>query len=132
MQIKISHSIWNGTSIAFSFWRRDIAVAAGIVAEPMDLYSKNDKIPWKEINKLTDYTGYWKAHPGDPIWFILAHDHSTGYITANHAGELAMRLETLLDKLPGKESYPNQQTVTKKIIKGLKDAATKKEEVTFE
>jgi hypothetical protein len=120
-----------GTRVSFSLWRREIALAAGLIADKNNLYTVEDKIKWDFFEKKTDFLGYWKEHPGDPIWFLIAHKDTEGIITWQQASELSKRLKSLISALPGKESYPNFQVMTKKIISTLNKAAKAQEDITF-
>lgn len=131
MNICISHGvISSGSKISFSIYRGIIAVAAGITEKPEDLYNPwLDKTDWKTISQYTDFFGYWKIEPKDPIWYLLAHSDSAGSIRPEHAIALANRLKDLLPKLPEKSIAIK---ISKLFIKGLKAAAKNNEELTIE
>lgn len=131
MSMTIEPAIYSGSANFFSLWRREIAKAAGIVENKDSLYSPLDKIDWQYFAKRTDFLGYWSEHPGDPIWFLIAHNDTQGILSVEHTKELSKRLKTIVPDLPGKEQYPNWQAVTKKIIKALNDAAKEQTELTF-
>lgn len=131
MSIKISSEVYDGSGTFFSMWRKEIAVAAELIEDKDELYSSSGKINWDYLAKQTDFLGYWKTHPGDPVWFIIAHNDSDGILTHEHAAELSKRLKDLVPKLSGKDKYPNWQTQTKNIIKGLNKAVKAKEDINF-
>lgn len=117
--------------ISFSFWRKEIALAAELIQDKTILYSDEDKIDWKYLEKQTDFLGYWKEHPGDPIWYLIAHSDTSGIITWQQAKELAPRLKELVPKLPGTGKFPNYQFITKKTITLFNKAVKNEEDIIF-
>lgn len=131
MSLIIASNTGDGSRIIFSLWRRELALAAEIITDKDHLYTPEDKINWDYFAKQTDFLGYWKSHPGDPIWFILAHKDDEGLISFENLDELSKRLKELVPKLPGKEQHPNWQTMTKKFITTINKAYKEKENMLF-
>lgn len=129
MDITISHGIYNGSIPEFNLYRGVIASLFGIVEKPEYLYLPElDKTDWSYINQCTDYFGYWKKTPVDPIWYLIAHTDNTGYIQAKHCAPLLESLSKIkIDTNSGfGGSIPN---IHKSFIKGLKLAIAANEDV---
>lgn len=132
MGLTISHGILENDSLVyFNLYRGIIATLSEVVEKPEYLYLNNyDPTNWKQINSLTDYFGYWKTEPKDPVWFLLAHSDTAGFIKSEHAKLLSERLANFTDSI--KEMYPpDLLKMHKTFIKGLSLAAKNNEEVIF-
>lgn len=130
MYISISHGVLsNGTKISFNRYRGLIASIIGITEKEEDLYNPwLDPTDWKTISQYTDYFGYWKEAPKDPIWYLLALSDTYGVIKPEYGLLLANRLTEILPLFPEKS---DSIKITKLFIKGLKAAAKKNEELTI-
>lgn len=132
MFISISHGILEkGSRAIFNYYRGALATTCGLVERPDHLYIPDcDKNDWKYISSVTDYFGYWKEAPIDPIWYLIAHSDNSGYFTAEQALLLAARLTELQVQL--KDSFGTDiPKINKIFITGFKEAANKNEKVTI-
>lgn len=129
--MEIEPSIFEGNKIFFNLFRRELAQAAEII--PVDGYfgTPEDGIDWKYISTLTDFTGYWVEKPKDPIWYLLAHSDSGGYINWEDLKPLSTRLGELKKLLPGSDTLPNWKKFTGNFNKKILEAYSEKQNLIF-
>lgn len=113
--MKIEPDVYEGTRVFFNFFRKELAVAAGIITPDKYFGTPDDGIDWKSITKMTDYFGYWNTEPKDPIWYLLAHSDKDGIITLQQMATLHPRLLKLSKNLDGKGTFPNWEKVCKEF-----------------
>lgn len=117
--------------VLFNLFRKELAVATGIITEDKYFGAPDDGIDWKSISKMTDYFGYWSNQPKDPIWYLLAHSDRDGIITVDQQELLIPRLTELSKNLSGTESLPNWKKFTTDFVKVMKIAYTSGKDLTF-
>lgn len=128
MSLQVSHGCWDGPYSSFNTWRRAVAKAIG-----MDLDEH-----WKELNTKQPVAAKVLAagvaippeYVSRPLVRLLDHSDCDGLIKWEDAGSIADDLETVLDDLPQGGAF-SPLAVTWRWIRGLRAAATAKEDVTF-
>jgi hypothetical protein len=141
MGLDTTHDAWHGSYGAFSTWRKDIAVAAGIIGREDNLYptsfytpnTKDSPIDWDFWDSQTDYFGKWMTDPEDVIWVLLAHSDCEGHIKKRFLRPLADRLEALVplvDDQPG-HFTDYMSTRTQRFVNGLRLAAADGKKLRF-
>lgn len=110
MGLDTSHDCWHGGYISFMAWRQSIAKAAGL----------------PDLMMMQDYGGSIPWNSEDPLTVLLDHSDCDGIIAAKDCTPLADRLESLLPVILEGEGGPTRQ-----FIAGLRDAASKSEDVDF-
>jgi hypothetical protein len=143
MGLDTTHDAWHGSYGAFSVWRKDIAVAAGIIGPDDSLYPrssydvkrgvKDSPIDWLFWDTQTDYYGKWKKDPEDVIWVLLAHSDCEGHIKKRFLRPLADRLEALVPQVDGQDwQYTDyMSTRTQRFVNGLRLAAADGQKLRF-
>lgn len=133
--LDISHNCWYGSYGTFHRWRMEIARSLGYeCVEDDDGDGPTFLMPWSELGYdrpqgkyiPTDIVlGEWLSHdPPNPISVLLGHGDCDGVIKKEHAGPLA-------DALEGLELHEKWRGITDRFVAGLRDAASKQEDVTF-
>lgn len=124
MGLRVSHGCWYGSYTAFKRWRDAISFAAGV--QPV----------WDRFD-LRNYDGIWSTPPFDPLFVLLVHSDCGGVISAEHAGPLADRLESLLPSIADVAndaqitSQGGRIQVTRNFIQGLRAASKAGESIVF-
>lgn len=143
MGLDTTHGAWHGPYGSFSRWRREVAVAAGIIQADESLYPlrgydsdtlKDSPIDWTLWDAQTDYMGKWKQDPDDVIWVLLAHSDCEGHIKERFLLPLADRLEALVpavdhNEFGGYSGYARNRT--QQFVDGLRLAASEGKRVKF-
>lgn len=135
MGLDTSHDCWHGAYSAFSRWRNDVAVAAGYKLKRYDNGHLTVDLPWEDFT-AENLQGEWNSMPGDdPLLFLIIHSDCDGVIHPSEGALLADRLEQLLPKLDDTEAHghiwPHTRGKTEQFIAGLRDAASRGEDVDF-
>lgn len=139
MGLDTSHDAWHGAYGAFSRWRHDIAVAAGIIQKDESLYyvedgkdaPKGSPLDWDALNAMTDHGGNWSEEPEDPIWYLLNHSDCDGVILHKHTLPLALRLKGLIPLVDNAFVSGWYENRTKRFVRGLMLAHEAGEDVDF-
>lgn len=138
MGLSTSHKAFSGAYSGFSYWRRKLAIRAGLIGPGQTLFHKafyddqtldDTPIDWDAIGKMTDFKGNWFSQPEDPIFYLLAHSDVDGVIKVEHMIPLADRLEELEEIVDAE--FPVWRKPTRAFIDGLRKAAAANEEITF-
>ena len=108
MGLDVSHDCWHGAYSSFHGWRSAICLAAGY-----------GNYMTSVIAGIIDKK--------DPIAKLLYHSDCEGTISWKDCSKIANRLEEIYPLL--KDKFDKQYTLN--WIKGLKEAAKKKEDVEF-
>lgn len=120
MGLTISHGCWHGPYSAFAWWRGEIAKAAGVPLEVVERFCAHDQ----SID--------WSALKPDAVYILLAHSDYEGHILWQECRALANRLQELLLALPAIDDPDlDARPATRKFIRGLRLAATRKQNVIF-
>lgn len=141
MGLDTSHDAWHGAYGAFARWRKDIAIALGLITEGESLFPKSKYDPeelkdsplnWEKLDAMTDCEGIWYEQPDDPIWYLLNHSDCSGVIKHEHLLPLANRLQELVPLVDNPESvsdwYNNR---TQRFVDGLRAAHDAGEDLDF-
>lgn len=139
MGLDTSHDCWHGPYSAFTRWRLAVAEAAGYTVWPVTyengMAMNTVMIDWGHImaENPDALNGEWRTVPADPLLYLIVHQDCEGVIHPQHAAPLADRLESLLDRIPetGRGEWERLRDKTVLFIAGLRDAATKGEDVEF-
>ncbi len=116
MGLTVNHGCFNSPYSTFDWWRRRIAITAGIPIERMDGYCEDES--------LTPIP--WDLYEPDILIALLVHCDNYDGIAAESCGPLADRLQQLLDVMIAKsEDETEEQIITSKFIRGLRRAARK-------
>src|SRR5579871_1896084 len=117
MGLTISHGCFRASASTFHWWRCQVAAAAGIDLEQMEGYMESPSaIPWASLQP-------------DILHVLLMHPDWEGSIRWQDCRPLADRLAVLLDKLPqSDEPSLDARPLTRKFIRGLRLASTRKQE----
>ncbi|MBS1666522.1 MAG: hypothetical protein JST58_04020 [Bacteroidetes bacterium] len=152
MGLDISHETWHGAYSAFHAWRQEIARVAGL--PPLDLmegfYDENSSNPFTMIDiRYPDKNGSdvwqitkirksfpikWDCLKPNPLYELLTHSDSEGYINWSKCEKIADELEKLLPLFNDENiggHIGNWKDKTKTFIKGLRLAFKKKERLQF-
>jgi hypothetical protein len=123
MGLTVTHGCFNGPYRTFHWWRCEIAKVAGIPIEKMEGCCEEDGvIPIR-----------WRSLEPDILHVLLFHSDYDGSIAFEQCGPLADRLQQLLDiMMANSDTETDEQIVTRKFIKGLRRAASRKKGVEFE
>lgn len=132
MGLDVSHDAWSGAYSSFYRWRMGVAKAAGyeIVSYPDRGEREMPKVWLDESFAIANYMGEWERLPEDPLLVLMIHSDCDGIIPANATRWLADRLEGLLPALPV-EDDDRLRIKTERFIAGLRDAASRDEDVEF-
>lgn len=119
MGLDTSHDYWSGGYVSYFRWRLALARAAGFKMREDPMFGE-----------------VWEPGPkGDVLNDLLQHSDCEGKISWKLCGPIATRLEALLPALAklgdGGGRIGNYEEKTKQFIKGLRDAASKKENVEY-
>lgn len=137
MGLCTTHNAWQGSYGSFSKWRKDIAVAAGLIKPEDELYpsmaaGKVSPINWEFWDSQTDYYGKWKKDPDDVIWVLIAHSDCEGHIKKRFLLPLADRLEALVPVVDDPESISEWYGGrTQRFVDGLRLAAQEGKKLRF-
>jgi len=135
MGLDTTHNCWHGAYSAFGQWRRTLAYVAGYwITKVQDgIYNQETIIvDWGHLQDKI--LGDWDKVPDDPLLILIAHSDCEGAIHPREAKALADRLEELKSKLPngGNQGHIwDYKEVTQRFIDGLREAASKNEDVEF-
>lgn len=135
MGLDCSHDCWHGAYSRFNHWRDELArVADYRLREPTEeekhngLFGPVIDLNWEQI-PLARAMGEWGSQvPDDPLIYLIAHSDCDGVIHPAQGRPLADRLEQLLPKLGDGQGWPER---TRQFIRGLRDAASRGEDVEF-
>ncbi len=153
MGLDLTHDCWHGAYSAFHRWRQKIAYAAGM--PPLDLmdgmfthledgrdlptlYCQKDlngEYPHRILKIDALLPILWSSLKPDPLHTLLHHSDCDGELAWEDCAAIADRLEELLPELPDVEDHGhigNWRDKTSKFIDGLRDAASRKENVLFQ
>lgn len=103
MGLVISHGCWHGPYSAFMRFRIAVAKAAGI----------------PDLMAMDGYGGETKWNESDPLTILFLHSDCEGIIASKDCEPLAKRLEEVMG------------LYTQRFIAGLRDAASKGEDIEF-
>jgi hypothetical protein len=157
MGLDTSHNCWHGAYSAFMRWRQEIAKVAGVPLMLMEHYYRDgpskEALAWMAPRdggpQCADYRGpeifhwteevmrwlpiRWAALKPSPLHVLLDHSDCDGSISASDCAPLADALEELLPLLNGDGGghIGDYRTKTEQFIAGLRDAASKGEDVEF-
>lgn len=129
--MKIEPKVYDGTSVFFNLFRRELAIAAQIIEPKAYFGTPDDGIDWKAITKMTDYFGYWVTEPKDPVWYLLAHSDCDGIITLDQMKLLIPRLLNIRHELSGKDNYPNWEKYCGEFAKKMSNALAEEKVLQF-
>lgn len=131
MGLDTSHGCWHGAYSAFSRFRQLLAEAAGYDIV-QDKHYRYADLQWDQFTE-ENLQGEWDRYPEDPLIVLLAHSDCDGYIDPDIAPHLADRIEDLIPELPdwGAGHLYNPRAQAKRFAEGLREAASKKEQVQF-
>ncbi len=132
MGLDTTHDCYNGGYGGFTFWRNEVAKAAGIPVGPVAGASLElPQIDWEPYSEA-NFLGEWQEDPEDILYILLVHSDCDGKIAHRHCAPLADRLEALIPDIPftvsGARDY---RFVTGRFVQGLRDAAAAGEDVEF-
>lgn len=158
MGLDISHDTWHGSYSSFMAWRKRIAQVAGLPPlelmegfyEPLDekrrLWASDVPTFWTST-KISDWRSNWRLLSLDkrlpiswnclkpcPLHELLHHSDCDGEISWEVCNSIADGLESLIELLPqeGTEEDPwDWKDKTKQFVKGLRLAASLKENIVF-
>jgi hypothetical protein len=138
MGLDTTHGCWHGSYTGFNCWRNELARAAGYKLREPDIaegiVSPLPDLHWDAFEDK-NYQGEWDAPPGDdPLLFLLAHSDCDGVIHPEHGIHLARRLEHLVPLLQAANEARDAEwmsEMTRRFIKGLREAAAAGEDVKF-
>ena len=118
--LNISHGAFEGSYQVFNGWREALE-------ELSNLHLRHDA--YTDQNQ----EGRWERLPHDPMVVILIHQDAFGTIPQEIAGSLADRLQELLDQgqEPDEWDYAGFINITRKFIKGLREAAQDQRDLVF-
>jgi len=135
MSLDTTHDCWHGAYSRFSFWRNDIATAAGEpLAEGRIGLLPEIAMDFDERFTEENYQGYWDEPPSDVLHVLLVHSDCDGVIQHQYTAALADRLEGLLPalgKYDDNDDWRGHYELTKRFISGLRAAAAAGEDVEF-
>lgn len=154
MGLDTSHNCWHGPYSAFMRWRTEIAKQIGIPLQMMEGFYDWQKITQEDRDKLgslimnKDGTHAewatellraaveqlplrWDAFKPSPLHKLLNHSDCEGEIAWEDCDAIAYALVALLPTLPDSGTPWGMVGITKQFIAGLRDAASKKENVDF-
>lgn len=142
MGLDTSHDAWHGAYSSFGAWRREVAIAAGLIEEDQTLFPKqyydpenmrDSPLDWEKLNLMTDCEGVWHEEPEDPIWYLINHSDCDGVIQFAHLLPLADRLEKLVPLVDMKDYHYTewQESKTQRFVDGLRAAYNAGEDLDF-
>lgn len=113
MGLDTTHDCWHGSYNGFHHYRVALARIIGVDLVGMEGFTK--------------YGKRWSALPSDSLHILLSHSDCDGSIEADDCLPLANRMEELLKDM----SDGNMVMLTRRWITGLREAASKYEDVEF-
>lgn len=141
MGLDTSHDAWHGAYSSFGAWRREVAIAAGLLERDQTLFQKryydpedmrDSPLDWEKLNLMTDCYGVWHEEPEDPIWYLINHSDCDGVIQFAHLLPLADRLEALIPKVDDESSVSEWYgSRTRRFVDGLRLAAAEGKDLRF-
>lgn len=137
MGLDTTHDCWHGPYSSFSLWRNAIAVAGGYEVVP---HTYADGTTYPTVTKLFEhewqpenYEGSWpEGPPEDPLLILIVHSDCDGYIEADHAKFLALRLEQILAQNNHPVDDDRWRDQTRQFIEGLQRASDNGERIEFQ
>ena len=141
MGLDTSHDCFHGAYSSFARWRHMIAEVAGYVIWKVEMdFGLQDTImlDWGHTSEL-NFMGEWEKSPDDPLLVLFCHSDCEGVIAPEEGKLLADALENLLPNINALEDQGGghilkrggYSEVTQKFIAGLREAASKNEDVEF-
>jgi hypothetical protein len=119
MGLDVSHDCWHGSYSAFGRWRKKVCEVAG----------------YGDLNSYIGFGGDKPWPTNDALVHLLDHSDCDGQIHHNLCEDIAARLEELLPALEragdGGGHVGAYAEATKTWIEGLRDAALRRQHVTF-
>lgn len=142
MGLDTSHDAWHGAYSSFGGWRREVAIAAGLIQKNETLFPKayydpdemrDSPLDWDKLNKQTDCMGVWYEEPEDPIFYLINHSDCEGVIQFQHLLPLADRLEKLVPLVDNQDFHFTdwQESKTQRFVDGLRAAYDAGEDLDF-
>ena len=122
MGLDTTHNCWSGSYSSFNTWRTKLCEVAG----------------YGNLDDMHGFGGHrqWPSYSEDPLVELLYHSDCDGEIPYENAAAIADRLQELLPAmktadLKDREWSEFYSSRTEQWVKGLREAAEKKENVEF-
>jgi hypothetical protein len=136
MGLTVTHDCWSGPYTSFSWWREEVAKAAGYPPlqmmegffDPNEVY---ERLTLSEAKRIVEASSQaplsWAPYESDPLTTLLAHSDCDGGIAAADCAAIADRLEEAKAKMVGDRLIAR----TERFIAGLRAASAAGEGVEF-